>query len=120
MSFIHSQTGLILIATDGHIVEITEDLIEYGVTILNPEHYANGLEATVSRCKGKVCVDLTYVQHFSFLTPDSIFGYFEEIVVKLGAKEGGLIFFVEIDPDVPFENVEAIFQAVEKYRCYYS
>ena len=40
--------------------------------------------------------------------------------MKLGAEEGGLMGYVEIDPDVPLENVEAIFQAVEDYRCYYS
>ena len=39
--------------------------------------------------------------------------------MKLGAKEGGLMWYVEIDPDVPLENIEAIFQAVEKYRVYY-
>ena len=27
------------------------------------------------------------------------------------------MWYVEIDPDVPLENIEAIFQAVEKYRC---
>ncbi|MFQ6114355.1 MAG: uroporphyrinogen decarboxylase family protein, partial [bacterium] len=107
--------------TDGHIVEIMEDLIKYGVTILNPEDYPNGLDAIASKCKGKVCVDLTLAQqYFPFLTPEEIFDYFEEVVVKLGAKEGGLMWYVEIDPDVPLENIEAIFQAVEKYRCYYS
>ena len=59
-------------------------------------------------------------QYFPFLTPREIFDYFEEVVVKLGAEEGGLMGYVEIDPDVPLENVEAIFQAVEDYRCYYS
>lgn len=107
--------------TDGHIVEIMEDLIEYGVTILNPEDDPNGLDAIAATCKGKVCVDLTFAQqYFPFLTPREIFDYFEEVVVKLGAEEGGLMGYVEIDPDVPLENVEAIFQAVESYRCYYS
>jgi hypothetical protein len=54
------------------------------------------------------------------LTPEEIFAYFEAVVVKLGAKEGGLMWYVEIDPDVPKENIEAIFQAIEKYRFYYS
>ena len=101
--------------TDGYILEIVDDLIEYGVTILNPEHYANGLDAIASTCKGKVCVDLSCGQRFPFLPPEGIFDYFEEIVEKLGAKEGGLMCNVEIYPDVPFENIEAIFQAVEKY-----
>ena len=107
--------------TDGHIVEIMEDLIKYGVTILNPEDYPNGLDAIASKCKGKVCVDLTLAQqYFPFYTPEELFDYVEEVVVKLGAKEGGLILYVEIDPDVPLENIEAICQAIEKYRFYYS
>lgn len=107
--------------TDGNILDIMEDLMEYGVTILNPEDDPNGLDAIAEKCKGKVCVDLTFAQqYFPFLTPQEIFDYFERVVVKLGSEEGGLIWYVEIDPDVPLVNIEAICQAVEKYRFYFS
>jgi len=107
--------------TDGHIVEIMEDLIEYGVTILNPEDYPNGLDAIASKCKGKVCVDLTFAQqYFPIFSPQEIFDYFEEVLVKLGAKEGGLMWYAEIEPDVPKKNIEVICQAIEKYSLYYS
>jgi len=44
--------------TDGNILEIVDDLVGYGVTILNPEDAPNGLENIAKRCKGRVCVDL--------------------------------------------------------------
>lgn len=55
--------------TDGNILDIMEDLMEYGVTILNPEDDPNCLDAMAEKCKGKVCVDLTFAQqYFPFLS----------------------------------------------------
>lgn len=105
--------------TDGNILEIMDDLIEYGVTILNPEDYPNGLENIAKTCKGKVCVDLTFAQQFfPSYSPVDIFSYFARVVKTLGSKDGGLIWYVEIDPDVPFENIEAIFSAVREYHTH--
>ena len=103
--------------TDGNILEIIDDLIEYGVTILNPEDYPNGLESIADACNGKVCVDLTFAQQFfPSYSESEIFSYFDRAVSTLGTKDGGLIWYVEIDPDVPFENIEAIFSAVREYH----
>lgn len=103
--------------TDGHIVPILADLIDCGVTILNPEDAPNGLPAIATECKGKVCVDLTVAQQYMpFMSRQEIFKYFEDIVTTLGSEEGGLILYVEIDPDVPLENIDTIFEAVETCR----
>ena len=105
--------------TDGNILEIIDNLIEYGVTILNPEDYPNGLENIAKACRKKVCIDLTFAQQFfPAYTPAEIDSYFEHVVKILGSREGGLIWYVEIDPDVPFENIEAIFRAVRKYHTH--
>ena len=107
--------------TDGRILDIMEDLIGYGVTILNPEDYPNGLENIAGICKGKVCIDLTFAQQFfPVYSPDEIFHYFKRVVDVLGSSKGGLIWYVEIDPDVPMENIEAILQAVMKYNTHCS
>lgn len=107
--------------SDGHILEIISDLIECGVTILNPQIRANTLDGLVRECKGKVCVNLDLDrQMFPFCTPKDIDEHIKEAVVKLGSKEGGLMLTAECAPDVPLENIEAICQAMEKYRLYYS
>lgn len=107
--------------SDGHIVEIIGDLIECGVTVINPQIRANGLDALVRECKGKVCVDLDLDrQLFPFCTPKDIEEHVKEAVMKLGSKEGGLMLLTEVEPDVPLENIEAICQALEKYMVYYT
>lgn len=43
--------------SDGHIMEIAEDLIKAGVTILNLQDLVNGVDNIRKRLKGKVCID---------------------------------------------------------------
>ncbi|MBM3498680.1 MAG: hypothetical protein FJX74_08395 [Armatimonadetes bacterium] len=106
--------------TDGHIVPIIADLIDCGVDIVNPQIRANGLDNLVRECKGKVCVSLDLDrQLFPFCSPADLDAHIREAVEQLGAPEGGLWLGAECGPDVPLENIEAICQALEKYRGYY-
>lgn len=105
--------------TDGHILEIIPDLVDCGVNVVNPQVGANGLDNLAEVCKGKVCVDLDLDrQFFPFGTPQQMDDHVREAVEKLGAPEGGLWLKAEIGEDVPLDNIEAIFTALEKYRAY--
>ena len=87
--------------------------------MLNPQVRANGLEGLVRECKGR-CADLDLDrQLFPFATPAQIDAHVREVVEKLGAPEGGLWLTAECADDVPLENIEAICQALERYRGYY-
>jgi hypothetical protein len=116
------EAGLsVYMHTDGHILEIIPDLVDCGVNVVNPQIRANGLDGLVAVCKGKVCVDLDLDrQSFPFFTPAQIDAHVREAVERLGAPEGGLWLKAEIGPDVPLENIAAIFDALEKYRAWYS
>ncbi len=106
--------------TDGHIVEIIPDLIDVGVSVLNPQSRANGLDALGRACRGKVCVDLDLDrQLFPFGTPQEIEGHVREAVETLGSPQGGLWLKAEIGDDVPLENIQAICMALETYRGFY-
>ena len=106
--------------TDGHILEIIPDLIDCGVDIINPQVRANGLDNLREVAKGKVCIDLDLDrQLFPFASPQEIEDHVRESVEKLGSPEGGLCLIAECAPDVPLENIEAICNALEKYRSYY-
>jgi hypothetical protein len=103
--------------TDGHLIEIVGDLIDCGVTILNPQIRANGLDNLARVGKGKVCIDLDLDrQMFPFCTPADIDAHVREAVEVLGAPEGGLWLKAEVGPDVPLENIAAICEALERYR----
>ncbi len=107
--------------TDGHIWEIIPDLAECGVNVVNPQVRANGLDNLARVCKGKVCVSLDLDrQLFPFCTPAEIDAHVRESVKTLGSKQGGLWLVAEIGDDVPLENCEAIFTALERYRGYFS
>jgi uroporphyrinogen decarboxylase len=107
--------------TDGHIFEIIPDLVDCGVNVINPQVGANGLDNLARVCKQKVCVDLDLDrQMFPFFTPEQIDAHIREAVEVLGAPEGGLWLKAEIGDDVPLENVEAIFSALERYRSWFA
>jgi len=100
----------------GHILEIIPDLIECGVTIINPQIGANGLEGLVKTYKEKVCVDLDLDhQLLPFFTPQQIEDHVQKAIEALGSKKGGLMLFVDCKPIVPLKNIIAICDAFEKY-----
>ena len=117
----HQAGHAVYMHTDGHIIPIIRDLIECGVNVLNPQIRANGLENLRRECKGKVCINLDLDrQLFPFCSPEDIDVHVREVVATLGSPEGGLWMSAECGPDVPLENIEAICQALERYRGYYT
>jgi hypothetical protein len=106
--------------SDGHIHEVIPDLVECGVTVINPQSRANGLDNLARVCRGKVCVDLDLDrQMFPFCTPKEVESHVREAVEKLGSPSGGLWLKAEVADDVPLPVVEAICLALEKYRGYF-
>jgi len=106
--------------SDGHMLEIIGDLIECGVTIINPQIRANGLDGLVRECKGKVCVDLDLDrQLFPFTTPDEVDEHIRTSIEALGSPEGGLLLKAECGPCVSLEIIDAICVSMEKHRGYF-
>ena len=108
--------------SDGNIDDIIEDLIEIGMTILNPVQ--------------PECVDPAEMKHkygdrvafwgcvgtqttFPFGTPDEMKRTIRHLVETVG-NGGGLLLAPThvLEPDVPWENVEAFFEAVNEYGRY--
>ncbi len=101
--------------SDGHIIEIIPDLADYGLDIINAQYRANGLEELVRVGKGRLCVHLDLDrQLMPFATPQQLKDHVYECVEAFKAPEGGLMLNCEIGPDVPLENVDALFTALEE------
>jgi len=110
---------LVYMHTDGCIYEIMPDLQECGVDMINPQYRANGLDNIERVCKGKIPINLDLDrQLFPFGTPDDMYAHVEECVKRLYLPEGGLGLSLEIGPDDPLENVDALFDALNKLRFY--
>ncbi len=109
------QAGVLTyLHSDGHILEVIDDLIECGLNIINPQFRANGLNG-LAQFKGKICIHLGMDrQLFPFATPGQLWEHFQQSLEALYLPEGGLMFHVEIGPDVPLLNVETIFNILEE------
>ena len=112
---------LIYMHTDGCIHEIMPDLMECGVDIINPQFRANGLDNLVRVCRKEQIIPINLDldrQLFPFATRSELFDHVGEAVESLYMKEGGLGLNIELNYEVPLDNVVAILDAAEKYRHY--
>jgi hypothetical protein len=102
--------------TDGHILEIIPELIEVGVSLLNPQIRANGLEGLKEVARGRVALnqDLDR-QLFPFATASQIEDHVGTVFEGLYLPEGGLMLIAECAPDVPLDAIDAICCALEKF-----
>jgi len=108
--------------SDGKIEEIIEDLIEVGVDILNPVQ---------PECMDPVAIKRQYGDRLSFWgtigTQTTMpFGSPQEVeetvkrMIQTVGKNGGFCLAPShlLEPEVPYENVEALVRAVKKYGRY--
>ncbi|MBI4243362.1 MAG: hypothetical protein HY606_04655 [Planctomycetes bacterium] len=107
----------VYLSSDGNLLEIVDDLIECGVSVHDPQFRANTLEGIERVYKGKMCVNLDLDrQMFPFCKPEDIDAHVREAVMKMDSPKGGLMVNGAIyGVDVPLENIEALFVALEKY-----
>ena len=105
--------------TDGCIYEIMPDLMEAGAHIINPQYRANGLDNLVRVCRGKIPILLDLDrQLFPHATPSQLRDHVRACVEALYLPSGGLGLSIELGPDVPVENMEALVDEADKLRFF--
>ncbi|MDH5687547.1 MAG: hypothetical protein OEZ48_06775, partial [Candidatus Bathyarchaeota archaeon] len=114
---IRSRGVHVRLHSDGHVIEVADQLIESGVDIINIQDRVNGLEEIASRCKGVVCVDLDIDRQnlTAFGKPEELRKHIDHIVKVLSMSEGGLMMISELHPPTPLENVKVLAQAMEDH-----
>jgi len=107
---------------DGYVMDIMDEIIESGVSIVNPQDLVNGIDNIAREVKGRVCIriDVDRQKIVPFGTPRDVRELIKEEVLKLGSPAGGLEMIVGIYPPTPLENVEALLSAMEQYRTYWA
>jgi len=103
--------------SDGNIMEIIPDLIEAGVEILNPiQPECMDPKEVSAKFGDKVCFWGTVGTQttFPFGSTDEVRRVCNEMIDTVG-KNGGLILAPThiLEPDVPFENIEAFIKCVK-------
>jgi uroporphyrinogen decarboxylase len=103
--------------TDGHVNDILGDLIETGVNVVNCQVAAMGHEWIRGNARGKVAfrtdIDRQFILPFG--TPAQVKEEVQRTFEACGTAEGGIVACGEIGPDVPLENVRALYEAFGEY-----
>lgn len=102
----------------GNVLELLEDLKELGVDAIWPQSSSYNPFELAEKCRSlKLAVDL------HFRAPLMVDGKPEEIKQKVKeiadifrVREGGSWFHIEIDDGFPYENIKALFEAVNDFR----
>ena len=106
--------------TDGWILEIIEDLIEIGVTVLNPQHACMGTPRVGQIAGGRVCIRTNIDRQWviPYGTPEEVAAAVKEAIGAFGRFNGGVLLHGEIGPEVPLENIEALYSSFYEYGRY--
>lgn len=107
--------------SDGHILELIDDLVECGGDVINLQDLVNGIDNIQKHVKGRMAIDLDIDRQSVTVngSRQDIDDLIHEAVAKLGSPEGGLSMCWQPWPPIPLDNVRAVFDAMEKYCTYY-
>ncbi len=111
----------VMLHSDGYIMDLMDQLIMAGVTIVNPQDLCNGIENLRREVKGRVCIRLDVDRQtiVPYGTRQEIHELIEEEVRTLGSPKGGLELIAGIYPPTPPENVDALACAFEEFQTYW-
>jgi len=106
--------------SDGWILEIIEDLIEIGVTVLNPQHPCMGTQRVAEIAGGRVCIrtDIDRQWIIPYGSPEDCVAAVKEAIAAFGNFNGGVLLHGEIGQEVPLQNLEALYSAFYEYGRY--
>lgn len=104
--------------SDGHIVEIMPELIDCGVSILNPQDLCNGLESIETELKGRICIDLDIDRQkiVPRVEPRKVEQHVRDCVARLGSERGGLMLTCGLYEGTPLANVAAVLRGMRRSR----
>ena len=106
--------------TDGHINDILLDFIEIGVDVINCQIAVIGHDWITNNARGKVAfrtdIDRQHVMPFG--SPTEVKEEVQRTFEACGGPSGGIIACGEIGPDVPLENIRALYEAFLDYGTY--
>ncbi|MFA5393743.1 MAG: uroporphyrinogen decarboxylase family protein [Candidatus Ratteibacteria bacterium] len=106
--------------SDGIINQILGDLKECGLNSVNLQGDIIGIDYLAAEWKGKIHLSWNLDMQYKLphAPPSQMDDYIGNIVKKIWLAEGGLSLAASIMPDMPWENIEALTNAMEKW-CFY-
>lgn len=121
-SYCRSHGVHVSLHTDGYVLDIIPDLIDGGVSVLNPQDLVNGLDNLRRLAWGKVFLnlDIDRQQITVFGTPAEADAHVQQCVAKLGSPRGGLSMIWGVYPGTPLASIEAVARAMDRCATYWA
>lgn len=119
MAPIHRAERDIFFHICGKTDELLEDLFGLGLTGLWPQIGCYEEDAFAQRCKERGVSIYIHPDRQRLVprgTPEEIRGKMREYADRYHHLGGGGIFYVEIENDAPWENVQALIESIHEYR----
>ena len=106
--------------TDGYINDIFPDFIEVGVDVINCQIAVIGHDWISKNARGKIAfrTDIDRQHILPFGSPSEVKDEVQRTFEACGGPKGGIIACGEIGPDVPLENIHAMYEAFLEYGTY--
>ncbi len=103
--------------SDGKINEILPDLVEIGANVINCQVKLVGHAWIAQNLRGKVAfrTDIDRQQVLPFGSPEEVREEVQRTFDACGSCQGGIIACGEIGPDVPLENIRALYAAFREF-----
>ena len=119
MKPLRKRGTVVYMHSDGQIMELLDDLIACGVTVINLQDRVNGIDEIKKRCQGRIAVDLDIDRQEVTRggSPKDVKEWIREAVVKLGSPTGGLSLVYDLYPGIPVRNAEAVMEAMEEHSA---
>ena len=107
--------------SDGFINDIFGDLVEVGVDVVNGQVAVIGHDWIAANARGKIAfrTDIDRQRILPFGSPTQVKEEVHRTFEACGTPDGGLVACGEIGPDVPLENIRAMYEAFREYGRYY-
>lgn len=117
---VHASGKHVWFHSDGFINDIVPDLIEIGVDVINCQISVMGHDWVAKNMRHKIAfrtdIDRQYILPFG--SPQEVRQEVKRTFEACGNSQGGIIACGEIGPDVPLENILALYKAFLEYGNY--
>ena len=112
----HQGGALPWMHSDGMTLEIMEDWIEIGLSVVNPQFSCTDIEALHKVTDHRLCIagDIDRQWLLPAGTPEQIHEYLRNVTRIFGSPDGGFVYSLGIE-DTPIESAEAAFAAIREF-----
>ena len=117
--FVKKAGKYVYFHTDGYLLPVIDDLRRAGADVINLQSGCQTLDELHAACYDNVCVsvDIDRQKVMPFGTRAEVKKHIRDIYQKLDGGRGGVWVKMDVYPDTPLENIQAMGEVFEELRA---